>query len=392
MRAPRRQALLHRLPARWPGRLRTRVWSEARGLLARTRLTRHDRAGESPRRARDLHRDILAPNRNPPIRHPAGAWLPAPTSRGILQRRRTPCSAKGISPPGRCWPRTRPAARPPPPPDGSGPSSPGRTPHSPTARAQKACLVRAAQHEAAAVVVVKADNEYDTELVAMLAEPVMHGHGNCSCSAAGGSTTPQSAPACRAGSGRQQGAVVDRAADVRACCRGVPLRLPGRLAGVAAGGSLPAQFRWAAVRSGDGQPGGRPRACSRAGTASQPLLRELLAGRAARQHRLRAGHRCGFWAATFCTTLACAGPASPRPGTGRLSRVRGHLGDPLPSRHAAALRPLRRPSRCRVAERKAVAVADGQPGPPESRPRRPTGALGTRSVIPAWRRVRRRAA
>jgi SAM-dependent methyltransferase len=43
---------------------------------------------------------------------------------------------------------------------------------------QKACLVRAMQHNAAAVVLVKADNEYDTELIARLAEPVLRGQAD----------------------------------------------------------------------------------------------------------------------------------------------------------------------------------------------------------------------
>jgi 2-polyprenyl-3-methyl-5-hydroxy-6-metoxy-1,4-benzoquinol methylase len=43
---------------------------------------------------------------------------------------------------------------------------------------QKACLVRAMQHNAAAVVVVKADNEYDTDLIARLAGPVLRGEAD----------------------------------------------------------------------------------------------------------------------------------------------------------------------------------------------------------------------
>jgi SAM-dependent methyltransferase len=102
---------------------------------------------------------------------PSGLVLSAPTAQGSLAAARSPLP-KGFA----AWTLL-----------------PPRTPHSQVAAAarrlgaelsphansygatQKACLVRAMQHDAAAVVLVKADNEYDTELIARLAEPVLRG-------------------------------------------------------------------------------------------------------------------------------------------------------------------------------------------------------------------------
>jgi hypothetical protein len=107
---------------------------------------------------------------------PSGLVLPAPTGRGILpaSRSRLP---KGFA----AWTLLAPPAT-----GGQAATAARRLgaelaeshPLRSYGATQKACLVRAAQHGAAAVVVAKADNEYDTELVARLAEPVMCGQAD----------------------------------------------------------------------------------------------------------------------------------------------------------------------------------------------------------------------
>jgi SAM-dependent methyltransferase len=147
---------------------------QARRLLARTRL-----AGRVvPVNLLD-ERVVVATSLRPAATTgsaPSGLVVPAPTSRGILSAARSHLP-KGFA----AWTLLAPhttggeaaiAAR------RLGAELAGPHPLRSYGAAQKACLVRAAQHEAAAVVVVKADNEYDTELVAMLAEPVMRGHGD----------------------------------------------------------------------------------------------------------------------------------------------------------------------------------------------------------------------
>ena len=65
---------------------------------------------------------------------------------------------------------------------------------------RKACLLRAIEHDAAAVVMLQAENDYDPELVARLAEPVLSGQadlvlGSRTC------RTPSWPGTCRPGSG-----------------------------------------------------------------------------------------------------------------------------------------------------------------------------------------------
>jgi 2-polyprenyl-3-methyl-5-hydroxy-6-metoxy-1,4-benzoquinol methylase len=60
----------------------------------------------------------------------------------------------------------------------TGGTVPGPTPAREYGAARKACLLRAIEHDAAAVVMLQAENDYDPELVARLAEPVLGGQAD----------------------------------------------------------------------------------------------------------------------------------------------------------------------------------------------------------------------
>jgi SAM-dependent methyltransferase len=146
----------------------------ARRLLARTRLSRQI----VPVNFLD-ERVVIATSLRPTATAgsaPSGLVLPAPTSRGIVRAAHSRLP-KGFA----AWTLLATHAT------GVEAAIAVRRlgaelaePHAPRSygATQKACLVRAARHQAAAVVVVKADNEYDTELVARLAEPVMCGQAD----------------------------------------------------------------------------------------------------------------------------------------------------------------------------------------------------------------------
>jgi 2-polyprenyl-3-methyl-5-hydroxy-6-metoxy-1,4-benzoquinol methylase len=60
----------------------------------------------------------------------------------------------------------------------SGGTVPGSTASRGYGATRKACLLRAIEHDAAAVVILQAENDYDAELVARLAEPVLSGQAD----------------------------------------------------------------------------------------------------------------------------------------------------------------------------------------------------------------------
>jgi len=107
---------------------------------------------------------------------PSGLVIPAPTSRGRCTAARTRLpkgfAAWTLLPPHTSDAEAAAAAR------RLGTGLAGPSAARSYGATQKACLVQAARHQAAAVVVVKADNEYDSQLIAGLAEPILRGHAD----------------------------------------------------------------------------------------------------------------------------------------------------------------------------------------------------------------------